>query len=150
MSVEAVSGPGLRLSAQASASWGASQRVRLVCWHPRQHATTLLGEHGPSLKSAGLHALPPPCLPWPLQLRGMVQAQEEWPELAQNCLRQKKRIDGGAWVAPTPLHARMHVPTRLPCWPAPAPCRPTCMPAQLLLPPQSVTCFLVSDPPCHT
>lgn len=29
-----------------------------------------------------------------LQLRELVQAQEEWPELAQNCLRQKKRIDG--------------------------------------------------------
>ncbi|KAL4443632.1 hypothetical protein ABPG75_011369 [Micractinium tetrahymenae] len=32
-------------------------------------------------------------------LREMVQAQEEWPELAQNCLRQKKRIDGETeWV----------------------------------------------------
>ncbi|KAL4447266.1 hypothetical protein ABPG77_007299 [Micractinium sp. CCAP 211/92] len=32
-------------------------------------------------------------------LRELVQAQEEWPELAQNCLRQKKRIDGETeWV----------------------------------------------------
>jgi len=50
----------------------------------------------PSCVSSPCPTLPTLLLPpsLPPQLREMIEGQEEWPELAQKCLSQKRKIDG--------------------------------------------------------